>query len=89
MLSGLGLSGIGNKEQKQLDTPQPQGEVSFQKKTDTAAVTEEEQQYIATLKQLQNCFDEPQMVAVIGILNQLMVDPSQVEPEADLLNAKT
>lgn len=88
VLSGLGLSGIGNKEQKQLETPQPQGEASFQKKADTAALTEEEQQYIATLKQLQNCFDEPQMVAVIGILNQLMADPTQVNPVAELLNIK-
>jgi hypothetical protein len=39
VLSGLGLSGIGNKEQKQLDTPQPQGEASFQKKADAHALS--------------------------------------------------
>ena len=89
VLSGLGLGGIGNKEQKQLEQPQQQGEASFQKKAEpTNTLTEEEEQYIATLKQLQNRFDEQQMVAVIGILNQLMADPTQVEPVAELLNAK-
>lgn len=89
VLSGLGLGGIGSKEQKQLEAAQPQGEASFQKKTSEGVeLSEEDQQYIATLKQLQGRFNEQQMVAVIGILNQLMADPSQVEPVAELLNAK-
>lgn len=89
VLSGLGLGGIGNKEQKQLEPTQPQGRASFQKKAEsTDTLTEEEQQYITTLKQLQSRFDEQQMVAVIWILNQLMADPSLVGPVAELLNAK-
>jgi hypothetical protein len=89
VLSGLGLGGIGAKEPKQLEPPQPEGEVKFQKKTAEAnTITEEEQQYLATLKQLQERFDEPQLIAVIGILNELMADPSQVKPVAELLNSK-
>lgn len=88
VLSGLGLGGLNSKEQKQLEAPQPQGEASFQKKTETGAVSEEDHQYLATLRQLQNRFDEPQLIAVIGILNELMADPSQVKPVAELLNIK-
>lgn len=89
VLNGLGLGGVGNKETKQLEPPQPQGEASFQKKSaEASAVSEEEQQYLATLRQLQSRFDEPQLIAVIGILNELMADPSQVTPVAELLNIK-
>jgi hypothetical protein len=89
VLSGMGLTGFGNKETKQLEQPQPQGEATFQKKAaEPDPLTEEQQQYIATLQQLQARFDEQQMVAVIGILNQLMEDPSHVNTVAELLNIK-
>lgn len=89
VLSGLGLGGIGAKEQKQIDTAPPQGEASFQKKTEQGnAISEEDQSYLYTLKQLQSRFDESQMVAVIGILNHLMADPSQVTIVAELLNTE-
>jgi hypothetical protein len=89
VLSGIGLTGFGNKETKQLEQPQPQGEATFQKKSaEPNPLNEEQLQYIATLQQLQARFDEQQMVAVIGILNQLMEDPSHVNTVAELLNIK-
>mgnify|MGYP001797303091 CR=1 FL=1 len=86
---GMGVTGVGNKETKQQEQPQPHGEATFQKKAaEPDPLTEEQQQYISTLQQLQARFDEQQMVAVIGILNQLMEDPSHVNTVAELLNIK-
>ena len=88
VLSGFGLTGLNNKEQKQVEASTEKTEASFQKKQGEG-VTEEQMQYLSTLQQLQSRFSEQEMVSVIEILNLLMETPAQVPVVADFLRHKS
>jgi hypothetical protein len=85
-LHGLGIAGVEPPALPEIKDEQVEGNASFQRKNNNNEPTEKQLQYIAIIQQLESRFNEEQMVTVIGILNQLMTDPTQLQPVGELLN---
>jgi hypothetical protein len=91
LLNGLGLGDITTKDSKPSLQNEPEGDNSFSKKPPHPTITEDEDlaPYIATIRTLETHFDATQMEQVIGILQYLMNDPSQLSIILSLLTPKT
>jgi len=86
---GDSLAGLFDGEGNQTSaTPLQDANVSFKKKTEGNAVelTEEEKGYMQLFRQLEECFDEEQLMTIMKVLESLMHDSTQLNPVAELLN---
>ena len=76
-----------DKDKKQITTPAPEGEASFQKKSETVeGLTEEQKRYAAFIAQLEQTFNEAQLADVMQVIQKLAEEPGQLEPVKQLLN---
>lgn len=90
---GESLAGIIEQDNKEkLDAAEPGGtetQVSFKKKEErSGGLTEEEQNYIRVIRQMEEHFDEAQLQKVMLINQSLAEDTSRIEPVASLLDIK-
>lgn len=85
-----GLAGVIDQENKEgvkgINAKIEETEASFSKKTDTPALTEEEQSYITFGKQLAENFDDAEISMLDKIITELGKDTSKLKIVADLLN---
>ena len=76
-----------DKEKKQITPAAPEGEASFQKKSETVeGLTEEQKRYAAFFAQLEQTFNEAQLSDVMQVIQKLAEEPGQLEPVKQLLN---
>ena len=76
-----------DKEKRQLTPSAPEGEASFQKKSETVeGLTEEQKRYASFIAQLEQTFNEAQLADVMQVIHKLAEEPGQLEPIKQLLN---
>lgn len=84
-----GLAGIiaqSNEEQKaQLHAPTENAEVQFSSNDHAATISEEDQQHVAFLKQLQGVFKEEEIKDLFAIIDVFSKDHSQLKTVKELL----
>jgi len=87
-----GLAGIIERDNTQPFQPiiqQPETEVTFKKKEQPApALTEEDQQCLALIKNIQNHFTPDEFTKVIDVLDALSKDKTQITPVMELLTER-
>lgn len=89
-LEKIGLGGIFNAHQNQLEQRREEPGASFQKKSENSEELKPEiLQYIPVLQQLDAVFERPQLETVMQILGKFSEEPTQLSTVAELLNIQT
>jgi hypothetical protein len=89
---GVALAGVielDNKEREQtISTVQHTEEASFKRKEEntSADLTEQDKNYLRVVKQMEEHFDQTQLMKVMQIIDKLAQDTSNINPVAELLN---
>lgn len=86
-----GLAGIIDKDNERpvQSIQQPDAEVSFKKKTDSApTLSEQEKEFLALFNEIQRHFSEAEIGQIIEMLELLSKDKSKISPVLDLLQGE-
>jgi hypothetical protein len=89
---GVALAGViehDNKEREQtIHATQTTEEASFKRKDEniSADLTEQDKNYLRVVKQMEEHFDQTQLMKVMQIIDKLAQDTSNINPVAELLN---
>ena len=90
--AAAGLAGIIEKDNKHIEAPQENAEVSFKKKEDVVnepALSAAEKKFLELFHELQKFFDESEIGQVIEILDALSKDKTQLQPVLELVQEAT